>query len=107
MAVCRDIVYILGAMDLARVGETSQRVSCIFSYGTENAGFPKGLQIEHEWTEGQVDFCNLYPTDDNLYFLIGKSEVTDIAYSYSIQKRLAPTVDYRTSGTIVSNTFQG
>lgn len=107
MTVCKDIVYILGAMDLARVGETSQRVSCIFSYGTENAWFPKGLQIEHEWTEGQVDYCNLYATDDNLYFLIGKIGATETAYSYSLQKRLAPNVDYRTSGIIVSNTFQG
>lgn len=110
MHVCKDIVYILWTVDLSKFGETSQRQTCIFSYGTENAWFPKGLQIEYVWdseTDVELSYCNLYAVEDKLY--IGKwyQNATPASYQTYIEKRLDHTTDYATSGSIISNTFTG
>ena len=36
----------MGSIDITAKGEATNRESCIFSYGSENAGFPNGMQIE-------------------------------------------------------------
>ena len=109
MKMCKDILYIMGSMDITAKGETADRKSCIFSYGSENAGFPSGMQIETILptvaTEEQA-FNNLYPTEDFLYFVQGTT-ATVPDKQYKIQKRRNISTDYIASGEWISNTITG
>ena len=110
MKMCKDIVYIMGSIDITAKGETADRQSCIYSYGSENAGFPNGLQIETILPTGiateEQAYNNLYPTEDFLYFVQGTTG-TVANKQYKIQKRRQLSTDYISQGEWISNTITG
>lgn len=62
----------MGSIDVTAKNETADRKPCIFSYGSENAGFPNGLQIETVFADlanQEFAFSNIYPTEDWLYYV--------------------------------------
>jgi hypothetical protein len=110
MKMCKDILYIMGSIDITAKGETADRQSCIYSYGSENAGFPNGLQIETVLPTGiateEQAYNNLYPTEDFLYFVQGTTG-TVANKQYKIQKRRQLNTNYISQGEWISNTLTG
>ena len=100
----------MGSIDITAKGEPVTRESCIYSYGSENAGFPNGLQIETILPTGIVTeeqaYNNLYPTEDFLYFAQGTTG-TVANKQYKIQKRRQLSTDYISQGEWISNTITG
>lgn len=99
----------MGSIDISAKGEAVNRESCIFSYGSENAGFPNGMQIETILPVVATEepaYNNLYPTEDFLYFVQGTTSVV-ANKQYKIQKRRNISTNYIASGSWISNTITG
>jgi len=106
MKMCKDILYIHGSIDMTKTGVTN-RENCIFSYGSENAGFPNGLQIETiiaPVDTENIEFTNFYPTEDNIYYIQGVTGALEISRLRRIPKKREILTSIA-SGKWISNTI--